>query len=229
LQSVRKDQGVRGLTLYLKSSSICLQQSLAGYRIANVTLVGPRVSRTASGIPRIIPRIHRSIIINRRPGCYFLMKYYLSIFYLYRVLNFPGKLKLNTITDPGKSFNLEFYKPYLENFCSIILLKSKVSPLDFMRSKTSIFPIFRSSPFTSAITYNPFKTSRNTKDKRAQLWSSNVLSLMDSTRAIMSNEIAPLILKFLDLLNFSKLSGFIKYQKGMKLSEDFKVSGKVVE
>jgi len=74
IAKVRKAQGVKGLTLYLKASSVVLQQSLAGYRIDNMTLIGPRVSRTKSGLPRIISRRHRLIMINRKPGCYFLMK-----------------------------------------------------------------------------------------------------------------------------------------------------------
>lgn len=74
LSKIRKQQGIKGLTLYLKACSVILQQSLAGYRIDNMTLIGPRISRTKSGLPRLISRRHRLIMINRKPGCYFLMK-----------------------------------------------------------------------------------------------------------------------------------------------------------
>lgn len=220
LGKVRREQGVKGLTLYLKSSSVCFQQALAGYRIDNVTLVGPRVSRTATGLPRIIPRSHRLIIVNRKPGCYFLMKYYLSVFYLYRVLVFPGKLKLETITAPGTDYDETFYQPYLEIFSDLILKRTKIKPLDFIKSKVKIFPIFRSSPFTSSITYNPFKKVKAKSGKRAQLWSTNVISLIDATRAVMSNPLFPLFKEFIDILQFRKLSDFINYQRGMKISED---------
>lgn len=120
LQAIRKAQGKRGLTLYLKSSSVALQQSLAGYRIDNMTEVGPRISRTNSGLPRIIPRLHRSIMINRRPGSYLLMRYYLSIFYIYRSLVFPGKVKLETITKPGVYYDENRFGIHIENFLTLI-------------------------------------------------------------------------------------------------------------
>jgi len=110
LKSIQKSQGVKGLALFLKSSSVALQQSCSGYVIKDFTKVGPRISRTRSGLPRIIPSSHRLLIINKRPGYLILIRFYLSIFYLYRVLEFKGKVKLNTITDPGKLFDLERFE-----------------------------------------------------------------------------------------------------------------------
>lgn len=163
LQKLRKDQGIKGLTLFLKSCSIALQQSLAGYRIMDMTKVGPRISRTNSGLPRIIPRVHRLIMINRRPGCYLLMRYYLSIFYIYRVLVFPGKVKLETITAPGVLFNDVLFGNYMESFVALVTRHLKVKPIEYLREKVKIFPIFRSSPFTSSITYNPFKVHKQSR------------------------------------------------------------------
>jgi hypothetical protein len=97
------------------------------------------------------------------------MKYYLSVFYLYRVLVFPGKLKLETITAPGTDYDETFYQPYMEIFTDLILKRIKVKPLEFIKAKVKIFPIFRSSPFTSSITYNPFKEIKAKRGKRAQL------------------------------------------------------------
>lgn len=165
LQSIRKDQGTKGLTLFLKSCSITLQQSLSKYRIKDVTLVGPRVSRTRSGLPRIISRHHRNIMINRKPGSYFLMRYYLSIFYIYRVLVFPGKVKLETITNPGKYYDENRMEKYMDIFISHLRGKVRVPPLIALQEKVKIFPIFRSSPFTSRITYNPFRIVLNRSKK----------------------------------------------------------------
>jgi len=163
LQELRKKQGVKGLTLYLKVSSVALQQSLAGYRIDNLGLIGPRVSRTGTGLPRIIPRSHRLVMVNRLPGSYLLMRYYLSIFYLYRVLVFPGKVKLETITSPGKYYDENRFGIHLGNYITLILKKIKVSPLIYIQERCRIFPIFRSSPFTSCITYSPFKVKESKK------------------------------------------------------------------
>jgi hypothetical protein len=171
LNKLYKDQGIKGLTLFLKSCSIALQQSLADYRIDNMSLIGPRVSRTGKGLPRIIPRTHRLLMINRRPGCYFIMKYYLSIFYIYRVLVFPGKVKLETITNPGKLYDENRFEYYMDIFVSHITRGLKdFKPLEFMISRKRVFPIFRSSPFTSSILYSPFKvTNRDRKSRTGSL------------------------------------------------------------
>jgi hypothetical protein len=172
LSSIRKEQGIKGLTFYLKSCSIALQQSLAGYRIHNMTLVGPRISRTKRGLPRIICRSHRLIMVNRKSGCYFLMKYYLTIFYFYRVLEFPGKLKLETITNPGIFINMNHYESYMDHFIRIFFPKKLQGPgrgINFLRSVSRVFPIFRSSPFTSSMVYFPFQTENNSKEKGRQL------------------------------------------------------------
>jgi hypothetical protein len=106
LSQIYRRQGVKGLTLHLKAATVLLQQSVAGYVLYDVTPLGPRVARTGSGLPRLIHANHRLIIINKRPGYLLFVRFYLTVFSVYRVLEFPGKLKLNTITDPGKSFDL---------------------------------------------------------------------------------------------------------------------------
>jgi hypothetical protein len=172
LSLIRQQQGVKGLTFYLKSCSIALQQSLAGYRIYNMSLVGPRISRTKQGLPRIICRSHRIILSNRKKGCYFLMKYYLSIFYFYRVLEFPGKLKLETIAAPGKLFDMNHYESFMDHFIRIffpIKFKGPGKGIAFLRSVARVFPIFRSSPFTSSMIYFPFKMVNISKEKGRQL------------------------------------------------------------
>lgn len=127
LKVILKKQGVKGLTLHLKSSSIALQQSVSGYIIKDLTQVGPRVSRTRSGLPRLIPSSHRLIIRNRLPGYKILIKFYLSVFYIYRVLEFAGKVKLETITKPGKIFDLNRYLRYIPAFNDLMIRSSRIS------------------------------------------------------------------------------------------------------
>lgn len=83
---------------YLKASSVLLQQSASGQRIKSAQELGAAVSRTASGIPRIIPHPMRDQI---RSGNIWTVKVWLSYFCLYRVIEFRGKLKLSTITSPA--------------------------------------------------------------------------------------------------------------------------------
>jgi len=96
LNVVAHKQGLPGLVKNLKVHSVILQQSLAGHVLGDLTPLGPRVSRTEGGIPRLIPVLHRRRI---RLGDPLIIKYYLTIFSLYRDIVIPGKMKLSTITD----------------------------------------------------------------------------------------------------------------------------------
>jgi hypothetical protein len=174
LSKIRKTQGDKGLAMYLKSSAVSLQQGMSGYHIKDLTQVGPRVSRTkGTGLPRIIPASHRLILKNKRPGYLILMRFYLSIFYLYRVIEFRGKLKINSITDPGKQFDLSEFVEYVPKFNELMTRGRTVlsDPAGYMRRKFSVFPIFKSSPFTS-ITYNFFNydhLDKSSSDYRSRI------------------------------------------------------------
>lgn len=222
---------MKGLTLYLKVASVLLQQSLAEYRVDDVTLIGPRISRTRKGLPRVIPASHRYIIVNRRPGCYLLMRYYLSIFYMYRVLTFPGKLKLESISSPGKYFNFERFEIHIDRFIDLFFKRKAGNPLEAIKKRFKIFPIFRSSPSTSAITYDPFKVHKKSrKMKGSQLWSTHVISLLESTRNLMAN---PLFDIYVDILllfgKANKLREFLAYQRGAKVLSDGQMTGPLIE
>lgn len=91
--------GVKYLIIYLKACSVLLQQSVGGQRLLATQALGCAVSRTKSGLPRIIPSAHRRRILQRERD---VLRVWLSIFSIYRVLEMPGKLKLSTITDAGK-------------------------------------------------------------------------------------------------------------------------------
>jgi len=50
-----RTQGEKGTTLYLKSCQVLLQQSIAGYKVSDITELKSRVKRTKAGLPTIIP------------------------------------------------------------------------------------------------------------------------------------------------------------------------------
>lgn len=85
---------------YLKACSVYLQQSVANQMIIDSTRLGPKVSRTKSGIPRIIPAQQRKLI---RKGDRRVIRFWMSLFALYRVLEYPGNIDLSSITNIGKS------------------------------------------------------------------------------------------------------------------------------
>jgi hypothetical protein len=217
LKRLQKTQGVKGLALFLKSSSVALQQSCSGYVIKDFTKVGPRISRTSSGLPRIIPSSHRLIIKNKRPGYLILIRFYLSIFYLYRVLEFKGKVKLNTITDPGKPFDIERFNIWIELFNRLMIRNRAklLDPISFMKSKAAQFAIFKSSPFTSTISHSPFNSDVNLTG----LFSTHVVSLLDATRSIYSSHLYPIIQQF-STFYFEKLNKYFKMNIGLKRLEE---------
>jgi hypothetical protein len=96
LYSLRKQGGSAFLVLYLKGCFSLLQQYIGGQRLHDLTPFGARIGRTHGGCPSIIPAIHRRRI---RQGCEWTIKFWLTIFSLYRVLDCPPKLKVNSISD----------------------------------------------------------------------------------------------------------------------------------
>jgi hypothetical protein len=91
-----KSGGIKFLVIYLKACSSMLQQFVGGQRLYDLTPFGARVGRTRAGCPSIIPALHRARI---RQGEIWTIRFWATLFGLYRVLEFPGKLKINSITD----------------------------------------------------------------------------------------------------------------------------------
>lgn len=90
-------QGIKGLVIHLKACSVCLNQALAGHKIKDSGQLNCRISRTNNGIPRFILCHDRMRIRN---GDIPLLKFYNSVFALYRVLDFEGKLDVSSIVKP---------------------------------------------------------------------------------------------------------------------------------
>lgn len=92
--------GIRFLVIYMKAASVLVQQSVAGQRLTDMSALGCRMSRTkGGGLPTFIPALHRARIRNGDP---IMIRLWLTLLGLYRVLEFPGKFKLDSITDKTK-------------------------------------------------------------------------------------------------------------------------------
>lgn len=118
---------------YLKAASVLLQQSASGQRILATQELGAAVSRTRSGIPRIIPHLMRDQI---RSGNIWTVRIWLTFLGLYRVIEIPGKLKLHTITAPATvqpEFLVGWYRFIIELFPIILDLCGKTSSANFWR------------------------------------------------------------------------------------------------
>jgi len=82
----------------------------------DMTPCGPRIARTGTGLPRVIPIAHRKML---RKGDARVARFWLTLFGLYRVLSFRGSVNLASVTSPMKTsvnfadylaFGAEFWK-----------------------------------------------------------------------------------------------------------------------
>jgi len=84
---------------YLKASHLAIQKFIAGTPLDSLReLEGDLpLPRLSSGLPRFIPIYDRRSIKQGNP---FIIRFWLTLFSIYRIIRIPGILKLNTITDP---------------------------------------------------------------------------------------------------------------------------------
>lgn len=158
-----KHNGAKGACLTLKVYAVLLQQSIGGYVIRDLTELKFRVKRTRQNLPRVIPTIHRNMI---RQGDTKMIKFYLTLFNLYRVIDFKGDLTLDalskTIVSPAKEGQgINTLKPKLLAFGPIFFkwlskeigmnAKSLGREVRLSYENASAFPILKSSPFTKPL------------------------------------------------------------------------------
>jgi hypothetical protein len=113
-----KASGLKFTVIYLKTCHTLLQQALGGQRLSDTGPLGARVTRTRNssrGLPRIIPSLHR---IRIRNGELAIIRLWLSLFSIYRVIDIKGKMKLSTITAPfsGQFKIIDEMIPFLKYF-----------------------------------------------------------------------------------------------------------------
>nr|UJQ92573.1 MAG: putative RNA-dependent RNA polymerase [Mitoviridae sp.] len=101
---ITRRQGLKGLVLYLKTAQVMLMTALPGSESSsNSRAIGKvAVASTRDGLPRLIPKEARVRIRRLHLPT---IRLWLTLFGLYRVLTYPGTLKIETITAPGKVIN----------------------------------------------------------------------------------------------------------------------------
>lgn len=111
---LKSHSGFKGLAITLKVAHTLIVKSVAGQPIKDVaSSLGHRVGTDSHGIPRFIPLVHRRLI-HRGDGK--IIQFYSSLCSLYRVLDFRGKIKLSTITQPGPTYDLQPYIDFISVF-----------------------------------------------------------------------------------------------------------------
>lgn len=196
LRHIQKTQGNKGLIIYLKTCQICLQQAASGYHVSNTRSIGSRVSRTkGSCYPRIIPVQHRIIMLNDKPGKFIYLKFYLTLFYVYRVINIKNYVvKLNTITDNGKIFTFTDYftDKIGHRFLSLFIKQKAIlhNPVEYLSRYGRFFSILKASP-----------NSVN-DDSMVRLWSTHPIVMLKSAMAINMNPIVRDSIQYLSQFYF---------------------------
>jgi len=161
LVSLYHKHGPSYVVTYLKLNQLAIsraigRQPLGTLRELDDKYIHRRLSR--SGLPRFIPVGDRKRILS---GSSRTIRYYLTIFGLYRVLQSPAVPKLSTITDPMKaesslllginSFFLTESKHLLSIFTKFSIEDLNVSKWFNLKSSSSVSKVSWHSVFTSAL------------------------------------------------------------------------------
>lgn len=101
LQNMKRNHGSTYVVKYLKTSQLAIQKAIAGTRVLSLRQLDnslPFPYLATCGLPRFIPiRDRRLMLVNGSPS---VIRWWLTLYSVYRVISIPGQLKLSTITDP---------------------------------------------------------------------------------------------------------------------------------
>lgn len=192
---MNKNHGPVYTVKYLKACQLAIQKKLAGQPFSSMREIEPdynfpRLSK--SGLPSVIKTTDRASICN---NSFRIIRLYLSLFSIYRIIKIDFTPKLKTITDSftGSNIHLKDFNIWLERNSKPILQKfSRFDVKDLTSYK--ILPILKSSPqgtrsYTHLIgSYMGLKNSNvfNSIKKYLELTnSSNILTLFRNIEYIM--------------------------------------------
>jgi len=102
---MQKHHGATTTVKYLKAGQLAIFKAVAGNPFKTLRELEPDLPLprlTSSGLPRWIPLDDRRAILS---GSAFHIRFWGTLYALYRVIRVPGKLKLETITDPFSGDN----------------------------------------------------------------------------------------------------------------------------
>lgn len=126
---IRRRQGIPGLCKRLKACNVLLMQAIAGEKQPNSRELGAAISRCRAGYPRIIPLHHRRELARANPR---VIRLWLSLFCFYRILDWKGVVKIETIVSPGKPRDPIFFEEYRAFLPTFFSKLKAVSGFDFL-------------------------------------------------------------------------------------------------
>jgi len=96
---LKKQHGSEFVVQFLKTGQLAIQRKLAGNPVSSLRELNPLLNlpRLVNGLPSIIPAADRYLI---RKGQISIIRYWLTLFSIYRIISIPGELNFSTIITP---------------------------------------------------------------------------------------------------------------------------------
>jgi hypothetical protein len=155
---LQRTQGQKGLVLWLKACHVSLMKGIPGSSpMKDSRPLGAFVSLSRGGLPRIIPRLHRMAI---KRGDASILRLWLSLFGLYRVLKYPAPVKTDTITRPGVPLSVAFvssWEMWLK--CHFFKALEDVTDEKYLGMNPKLLPAPELLPLAQAGAASPAKMS----------------------------------------------------------------------
>jgi len=182
----RRHKGSVWVVKYLKVSQLALQKSIAGTPVKSLIELEPdmRMVRTVSGgLPKWIPlRDRRLMLINHSPS---IIRWYLTLFSVYRVISIPGKLKLETIYGGLTVLESQVYRVAQE--VKLLVPVSRFNTAAFLSTETP-YKVGR-----SGLPHLPFIEAASSTEKTS--WT----GMLTDVLVLRRNNLLNTLLKFLAL------------------------------
>lgn len=175
-----RTMGPKGLTLYLKTVAVMLQQYLGDHKLVDPGKVSKvRPSRNNRGLPRLIPvQLRRAIRANH----FNTIKWILTVLNLFREIDFVGQPKLSTITDPN-SGDMAVFTDLLA-LISIFFRTLRLQPIteELWSRNVKLFIIWKAAP-------GMLKTVFKGVVDNVSNYSSNPVNLVLQLRALKASKV----------------------------------------
>lgn len=188
---MNRKHGGKYTVSYLKFCQLAIQKAIAGNKLKSLREVEPSLSLprlSSSGLPRYIPLSDRRAIMS---GSISIIRFWLTLYSVYRIINIPGKIKLSTITDPFEGDRMILRKVSSE-LKALALNSKKMFDLKILCSNPGLLLFETASP-TSRVSWtgvftDPFKLHQNNLGETMELYMKELgyFKMLDIWEGIMS-------------------------------------------
>jgi len=202
---LRTQMGPSGTVKYLKACYVLTMQAVGGMKIKSTQSLGIAVSRSADGLPRIIPRLQRDMI---RRGDRKALRIWLSWFSLYRIIEYHSFATLSTITSPGRTLDTKHRHELPLLLKAISVLWNQEVPLKDNLSLPTMKMLYKSSPTVASLDF---------KKERIWKYSASLIGIEQGAVSVVRSEIFQPFATFYSCLAYlcEKQSGFLQTMKAI--------------